>query len=84
MQSLLTAYADNEGDDDAADDIDQHPGADFISDDDEENRSKANDTKSGLVEVNLNTELAVDSPTVQRLRLPNNETGFLPFDYVCF
>jgi len=88
MQNLLTAYADNEGDDEAGnDDIEQHPGANFISDDEEEHHSKShsvpanNITTNRLIDADMKPESTTDSPAVRRLQLQNNETGLFRFAF---
>lgn len=86
MQSLLTAYADNEVDDDtAADDsvTEHHPGASFISDDEEEHRIVSDKSVSrsanDLDEVSISNDLKPDSmngsPANKRMRLQVNETA---------
>jgi hypothetical protein len=95
--SLLTAYADNEGDDDGpADDStnEQHPGANFISDDEEERHHSANrsnrhsrdvqDEKlanSSFSDKTQSKEVVpmTDSPAAKRPKLQRTETGWLAF-----
>jgi hypothetical protein len=90
MQSLLTAYADNEGDDDlgADDSTEQHPGANFISDDEEEHHSARKSDKDPKDERPTNSlpsdvvqiwekEPMTDSPSAKRPKLQHTETGFV-------
>jgi hypothetical protein len=86
MQSLLTAYADNEGDDDvgADDSTEQHPGANFISDDEEEHHSdkrskdeKPTNSSSNDKVHNSEKDPTTDSPSAKRPKLQHAETGFV-------
>ena len=92
MQSLLTAYADNEVDDDPAAD-EQHPGANFISDDEEEHRGSSEKSDKQPVndegvrslsdrliseEAQKEKDSPVISPNAKRPRLQHTDTGLLP------